>query len=186
VALVAVQRSIQGAHLQWYDVRLASSLRIIEFGELYAAPDAGAILTAIYPPLAHVFYLPAALFGSPNSALVGGSALAILACFAAVAWTILVRAKGLILAGRVFLFTAWYLASSELLVGVWGIHSDALAYTFGLVALALAVRWRAIPAAVASACAVWAKQTAVPFVVCILATTYFGERVAWQFGLAFQ
>jgi len=191
LAVVAVQRAIGGAFLPWYDVRLAATFRIREFGELYPSADAGAILCTLYPPLAHLFYLPATVFSSPNAALIAGSSLAIVACLATVAWTIFsAESDERGLRGLVFLFVAWHMVSSRFLMGAWGIHADAPSLAFGVAACALAIRGRPVAAAIAGSCALWSKQTVGPFLI-VLAAYYLlrGDRralrqfIATSFGV---
>ncbi len=170
LAIVAAQRAIQGAYLPWYDVRLAATFRIREFGELYSASDAGAILCTLYPPLAHLFYLPATIFSTPNAALITASALAIVVCLATVAGTIFsADSDDRGLRGLVFLFVAWHMVSSRFLMGAWGIHADAPSFAFGIGACALAIRGRPVSAAIAGSCALWAKQTSGPFLIALAA-----------------
>ena len=177
LALVALHRAVGGAYLPWYDVRLAATFRLREFGEIYSSSDAGAILCTLYPPLAHLFYLPATLFSSPNAALITASSLAIVACLGAVAWTILSdnakSDRGL--RGLLFLFVAWHMSSAGALGGAWGIHADAPAFAFGIAACAFAIRGKPVSAAIAGSCALWAKQTAGPFLI-VLAAYYLLRR----------
>ncbi len=71
---------------KWNELRLSCVAGLLEGYSLYATPESGPILGWIYPPLAALFYLPAALIASPARAVIAGSLIAASCATAPAAW----------------------------------------------------------------------------------------------------
>lgn len=68
------------------ETRLACVAGMLEGYSLYGTLESGPVLAWIYPPLAALFYLPAALIADPNRAVLAGSLISALCVTAPAAW----------------------------------------------------------------------------------------------------
>src|SRR5580692_10172110 len=78
---------LQGPTWVWDGARLMPSFALARGLNYYVLlPRSGPLFTVVYPPMVAIVYLPATLFPTPNSAILAGSVITVVLCFAAVAF----------------------------------------------------------------------------------------------------
>jgi hypothetical protein len=195
---------------KWNELRLSCVAGLLEGYSLYATPESGPILGWIYPPLAALFYLPAALIANPARAVVAGSLIAASCATAPAAWLHFRRSERerFGLASCWIAFSTFGIFTTTLLAlrySCYAVHVDAPA--LGAVALACGVlsewlgtgrggrsvaplrdgwtAWRGLAIAAGSAAlAVACKQTLLPVIVVLALWVAIerGGRAAAVFG----
>jgi hypothetical protein len=161
---------------------------------VYAGPTSGPIIDFMYGPVAAVAFLPAALAATPSGALAIAAVLNVAWFFVPMVW-LHHRAAGRLDVGlaALVLFALVVLRDPGLTFSALTIHADAPALGLGAVACVLAAGG-AGPAAIAlaTALALWTKQTMAPLAVALLIHAWAREGrrgalrlVAWLgvFGL---
>jgi len=137
---------------------------------LYAGPASGPIIDFMYGPIAALAFLPAALASTPSGALAIAVVVNVAWFFLPMAW-LHVRAAGRLDVGlaALVLFALVVLRDPGLTFSALTIHADAPALGLGAVACVLAAGG-AGPAAIAlaTALALWTKQTMAPIALALL------------------
>jgi hypothetical protein len=197
--VAVVRNPVQGLDREFNAGRLAPVCGLLRGYSLYYPPEQGPVMNLIYPPLAALVYLPAALCPSPGSAIFAASILVqaylivpLFLCF----WR--TRASGL--RGGLFallsVFAVTVFLNRNYATAYWfqNIHADAPSLGFGLLACMMltgkgtSLERRAIlAAAFFASCSVYAKQTSigVAFGLAAYLLLCHGWRRSLEFGLAF-
>jgi hypothetical protein len=145
--LLAAAASVAAAPwFKWNEVRLACVAGLLDGYSLYATREAGPILSWIYPPIAALPYLPAALLAEPVRVVLAGSVIAALCTIGPAAWLHFSRVEraefGVALCSVAFstfgLFTTTVLA---LEYSSYSSHVDAPTLGAAALACGVLIRW---------------------------------------------
>ena len=182
-------------------VRVAPAVALAQGHDLYHGPDEGPALDFMYGPGTAIAFLPAALASTPTGVLWLAGLLTVLFGIGPVAWLHFQRAGaprgGAAAVGLAALLCFWLLAFRDLGLrnALFRVHADAPALGLGAATLALLVAGRGsgeaprdrqlIPAALATALALWTKQTMAPLAVgvALYLVLAFGVRCALRYAL---
>lgn len=187
---------LQSPYGVWDGARLMPSFAVARGVNYYVLlPRGGPLFTTVYGPMVAIVYLPATLFRTPNSAILAGSVIAVLLCFAAVAFlhfAFLKRERsavdwlGFLTAGFLICFLP------PLTYSCFSIHADGPGLAFGAVACGALYaggpkKWRlALPvSALCAVLSVFCKQTflPVPIVLLVWVLTVEGRKAAARYFL---
>lgn len=178
----------------WSACRLAPALAWLQGYPLYSPVDHGPINGWLYGPVAAVAWLPAALAGSPQTALRVAAVISLLAMLVPLAAAALRSAPGSpYVAGFAFaagaagllqVYPTWYMASA--------LNADAIAVGLGAASCLLLLGDppqlpRLVVTALFGALAVWTKQVEAPLVLAQLGWLWFrrDRRTALLFAAAY-
>ncbi len=178
----------------WDGARLMPSFALARGVNYYVLlPRGGPLFTVAYPPMVAIVYLPATLFRTPNSAVLAGSVITVVLCFAAVAFLHFaqLKRKRSAVDGLAFLTASFLMCFlPPLTYSCFRIHADGPGLAFGAVACGAlyaggAEKWRmALPvSALCAVLAVFCKQTflPVPIVLLVWLLTVQGRKVAGRY-----
>jgi hypothetical protein len=187
IALLGMMSSsvLQAPFFGWNAARLAPTFALANGYRLYYPDGVGPVLNTIYGPVTALVYLPAALAGSPSTALVIASAVSVVLFFGPVLWLAMRGGKGVLGWAALLCFGFLAMRSYSLRYGAFCIHADAPALGLGgLACAAIYLRrrddeWTLLSvSAVAAVLSVWSKQTMVLLPVALAVCVW------WLFGVA--
>jgi hypothetical protein len=193
---VAVTAALGTLASDWNGARLAPTFAMVYGYRLYYPATEGPVLNNVYGPVAALAYLPATVFRTPTPAILAGGALQagfLFGAMLAFAW----RAGGQAPADR-RLALACGLGACLIMTRYPGsaywismVHADGPSLALGLLACAaLITRDAATPtdralaaSAVAAILSCWAKQTAAPLPLALVAAVWLahGRRQALRY-----
>ena len=180
----------------WDGARLMPSFALARGLNYYVLlPRGGPLFTVAYPPMVAIVYLPATLFRTPNGAILAGSVITVVLCFAAVAFLHFAQLKRERSAvdGLAFLTASFLMCFlPPLTYSCFRIHADGPGLAFGAMACGALYagrgeKWRiALPvSALCAVLAVFCKQTflPVPIVLLVWVLAVQGRKVAGRYLL---
>jgi len=181
----------------WGAARLAPTFGLYQGYSIFAPVNSGAVLNTVYAPLTYLVYLPAVWFPDITSAIMAGTAIAIL-FFLLPVFLLLFRRDSVFLSLLLFAgFCLFALSSPPLAFSGFSIHADAPALGFsGLAAWATCRRSRNkknwqdyLLSSIFAVAAVWTKQTMLPILIAIPVYLWFWaqkEAIAYLKWLIFS
>jgi hypothetical protein len=187
---------LQAPYGVWNGARLMPSFALARGVNYYVLlPRGGPLFTTAYGPMVAIAYLPATLFRTPNSAILAGSVITVILCFAAVAFLHFAQLKRERSAVDWLAFlTAGFLMCflPPLTYSCFSIHADGPGLAFGAVACGAlyacgSQKWRiALPvSALCAVLSVFCKQMflPVPIVLLVWVLAVEGRKVAGRYLL---
>ena len=173
LAFTVVHRMLETPLWNYNGSRLMPSFALAHGINYYVLmPPGGPLYNSLYGPLVALVYLPATLFSTPNSAVLGGSAITVLLCFGAAAivhFTPSKTARGSVdvLAFLTLGFLMCYL--EPLKYSCFNIHADGPGLALGAVACAVLYSGGALPvSALCAVLAIFCKQTFLPVPIALV------------------
>lgn len=181
----------------WNGARLAPTFALFYGYDLYYPPTRGPILNNVYGPVAALAFLPATIFRTPTPAILAGGALQDTFVFGSL--LLFVWRTGVRLAADRLIVLACGLGACLLMSRYWGpaywismVHADGPSLALGLTACTILLtrdgasptRHALFASALAVVLSVWAKQTAAPLPVALIAALWlgYGRTVAQRYA----